>query len=139
MITFPFVHNLAPPNRTQAMRFYHMSFTGKEKDPETGYGYFGARYMDHEVMTMWLSVDPMMDKYPGISPYNYCIWNPAKLNDPNGEDPVFFGLLQYQGIAKYGNSHLGETQQIGNFQVTPFYDNNNNLLGYNAGRYRSDI
>ncbi len=114
------------------------TFTGKERDEETGYGYFGARYMDHELLTSFLSVDRYADKYPSISPYAYCAWNPIKLNDPDGEDPVFFGLLQYQGIAKFGNSHLGETQQIGNFLVTPFYDNNNNLLGYNAGRYRSD-
>ena len=42
-----------------AMRFFHFSHTGKERDAENGYGYFGARYMDHELMTMWLSVDPM--------------------------------------------------------------------------------
>ena len=59
------------------------TFTGKERDAETGYGYFGARYMDHELMTMWLSVDPMADKYPSISPYSYCAWNPVKLVDPN--------------------------------------------------------
>ena len=41
----------------------HSAFTGKERDEETGYGYFGARYMDHELMTMWLSVDPLADKY----------------------------------------------------------------------------
>ena len=62
------------------------SFTGKERDEETGYGYFGARYMDHELMTMWLSVDPMADKYPSISPYNYCAWNPVKLVDPDGRE-----------------------------------------------------
>ena len=62
------------------------TFTGKELDEETGYGYFGARYMDHELMTMWLSVDPMADKYPGISPYAYCAWNPVKLVDPDGRD-----------------------------------------------------
>ena len=60
------------------------SSTGKERDEETGYGYFGARYMDHELMTMWLSVDPMSDKYPSMSPYSYCAWNPMKLVDPNG-------------------------------------------------------
>ena len=60
------------------------TFTGKERDAETGYGYFGARYMDHELMTMWLSVDPMSDKYPSISPYAYCAWNPVKLVDPDG-------------------------------------------------------
>ena len=62
------------------------TFTGKEKDLETGYGYFGARYMDHELMTMWLSVDPMSDKYPSISPYAYCAWNPVRLVDPDGMD-----------------------------------------------------
>ena len=62
------------------------TFTGKEKDEETGYGYFGARYMDHELMTMWLSVDPLADKYPGISPYAYCAWNPVKLVDPDGRE-----------------------------------------------------
>ena len=64
-------------------------FTGKEKDPETGYSYFGARYLDHELMTGWLSVDPMSDKYPSISPYAYCAWNPVKLVDPDGDSCVF--------------------------------------------------
>ncbi len=82
-------------------------FTGKEKDeekemsggyfasergeePRSGIQYcsslsftnFGAKYMDHELMTMWLSVDPMADKYPNISPYAYCAWNSVKLIDP---------------------------------------------------------
>ena len=60
------------------------TFTGKERDEETGFGYFGARYMDYELMAMWLSVDPLADKYPGISPYAYCAWNPVKLVDPDG-------------------------------------------------------
>jgi RHS repeat-associated protein len=68
--------------------FIHFSFTGKERDEETGYGYFGARYMDHELMTMWLSVDPLADKYPAISPYAYCAWNPVKLVDPDGKETI---------------------------------------------------
>jgi len=60
----------------------------KERDEETGYGYFGARYMDHELMTMWLSVDPLADKYPNISPYAYCAWNPVKLVDPEGREAI---------------------------------------------------
>lgn len=73
-------------NRTQTMRFTPTAFTGKERDEETGFGYFGARYMDHELMSMWLSVDPMADKYPSISPYAYCAWNPLKLVDPDGRE-----------------------------------------------------
>lgn len=68
------------------------TFTGKERDEETGYGYFGARYMDHELMTGWLSVDPMADKYPSVSPYNYCMWNPVKLVDPDGQEIWIGGL-----------------------------------------------
>lgn len=78
----------SPWNHTNPAR-YPSSFTGKERDEETGYGYFGARYMDHELMTMWLSVDPMADKYPNISPYNYCMWNPIQVVDPNGMDTIF--------------------------------------------------
>ena len=70
--------------------FRGCSFTGKERDEETGYGYFGARYMDHELMTMWLSVDQMADKYPSISPYAYCAWNPIKLVDPDGKEMTDF-------------------------------------------------
>ena len=44
------------------------SSTGKERDSETGFSYFGARYYDSDVLTAWLSVDPMADKYPALSP-----------------------------------------------------------------------
>jgi len=33
-----------------------------------------------------LKVDPMSDKYPSMSPYNYCANNPMILVDPNGEE-----------------------------------------------------
>ena len=65
---------------------YPQTFTGKERDSETGYSYFGARFYDSDLMTGWLSVDPMADKYPSLSPYAYCTWNPVKLVDPDGED-----------------------------------------------------
>lgn len=65
----------------------YFTFTGKEKDSESGYHYFGARYYDSEALTGWLSVDPMANKYPSLSPYNYCAWNPVKLVDDNGEFP----------------------------------------------------
>ena len=37
---------------------------------------------------MWLSVDPMADKYPGVSPYAYCVWNPVRLVDPDGNEAI---------------------------------------------------
>ena len=64
-------------------------FTGKERDRETGFSYFGARYYDCDLTGLFLSVDPMSDKYPSLSPYDYCVWNPIKLTDPNGMDTIF--------------------------------------------------
>ena len=63
-----------------------VSFTGKERDEETGYGYFGARYYDSDLSGLFMSVDPMSDKYPSISPYAYCAWNPVKLVDTDGRE-----------------------------------------------------
>ena len=65
---------------------YPQTFTGKERDSETGYSYFGARFYDSDLMTGWLSVDPLADKYPSLSPYAYCGWNPVRLVDPDGKD-----------------------------------------------------
>jgi len=58
-------------------------FTAKELDNETSYTYFGARYYDSD-LSVWLSVDPMSDKYPSLSPYCYSANNPVVLVDPNG-------------------------------------------------------
>lgn len=37
-------------------------------------------------LSIWLSVDPMSDKCPGVSPYAYCANNPVKLVDPDGRE-----------------------------------------------------
>ena len=88
-----------------------VSFTGKELDEETDYGYFWARYMDYELMTMWLRVDPTADKYPSISPYNYCMWNPMKLVDPDGKDVVLVIWASHNG--KIGHAGIA----ISNYRV----------------------
>ncbi|MCB9310010.1 MAG: RHS repeat-associated core domain-containing protein [Lewinellaceae bacterium] len=57
--------------------------TSKELDDNTGLYYYGARYYD-PVVSSWLSVDPMADKYTSWSPYNYTMNNPIKFTDPTG-------------------------------------------------------
>ena len=61
------------------------TFSAKERDAETGLSYFGARYYSSD-LSIWLSVDPMSDKYPYQSSYVYCGNNPIMVVDPNGED-----------------------------------------------------
>ena len=79
-------HGIRHNNNTIYAHFSHSSSNGKEKDYESGFHYYGARYYWSELLTGWLSVDPMMDKYPSLSPYNYCAWNPIITIDPDGND-----------------------------------------------------
>ncbi len=62
-------------------------FTGKERDAETGFDYFGARYYDSDI-SVWLSVDPLAFKYPNESPYSYVGNRPINTIDPWGMDKV---------------------------------------------------
>jgi RHS repeat-associated protein len=65
-------------------------FNGKELDEETGLYYYGARYYDPRI-SIWLSVDPLAEQTPHVSPYAFCLNNPIRYNDPTGmsaEDPL---------------------------------------------------
>ena len=112
------------------------SSTGKERDSETGFSYFGARYYDSDLMTGWLSVDPMADKYPSLSPYAYCGWtrptgadehrliefnianNPVKLVDPDGEEPSTHTDENGNVVAVFNDGdngvyrHKGDMEQV---------------------------
>ena len=65
-------------------------FTAKERDAnETGYDYFGARYYD-SWRGGWTSVDPMAEKYPDVSPYQYSHNNPVSRLDIDGLSDLEF-------------------------------------------------
>ncbi len=98
--------------------FWQLDFTGKERDPETGYSYFGARYLDHTPLTLWLSVDPMADKYPSISPYAYCAWNPLKLVDPDGNEISTHTDKEGNVVAVYNDGDNGVYRHNGNRAFT---------------------
>ena len=98
-------------------------YTGKERDSETGYDFFGARsYMSDG--PLWLSPDPLMDKYPHISPYAYCDWNPVKYTDPDGREKKIFlsknesyaaqNFRDDKGIYIFGHGSPGPNGYIAN-------------------------
>jgi len=61
----------------------HYKFNGKELDNETGMYYYGARYYEPR-LSVWMSVDPIAEKYPNMSPFVYCANNPMMFVDPDG-------------------------------------------------------
>ena len=103
-------------------RLGQYTFNGKEKDHESGFHYYGARYYWSELLTGWLSVDPMMDKYPSVSPYAYCIWNPIKLIDPDGRQvrptPRYATFNRPQ---RYAQSNIQRTTYRPSSQTTTQY------------------
>jgi hypothetical protein len=63
---------------------------------------------------VWLSVDPMSDQYPSLSPYTYCANNPIMMVDPDGRfviDPSIKKISTY--LYKYLTTQL-QKDIIGN-------------------------
>ncbi len=71
---------------------HRVGFTGKERDGETGFDYFGARYYA-PVPGRFLSPDPLLDSADPADPqswnrYGYSGNNPLRLIDPDGRIPI---------------------------------------------------
>ena len=66
------------------------AFNAKELDEESGMYYYEARYYNPPVFT---SRDPMMDSIPYFSPYSYCVNNPLKYTDLNGNIPILIPIV----------------------------------------------
>ena len=68
-------------------------FSGKELQDGTvnnqmlGLYDFGMRQYD-AIIGRWTTLDLYALKYPGVSPYNYCLNNPMNLIDPFGLEPT---------------------------------------------------
>ena len=79
-------------------------FNGKEFDEETGLYYYGARYMNPKT-SLWYGVDALAEKYVSTGCYVYCIDNPVKFIDSNGNDIILIvwashdGRIGHAGIA----------------------------------------
>ena len=108
-------------------------FNGKELDEVTGLYYYGARYYDPKI-SIWLSVDPLAEKYPNWNPYNYCMQNPINFVDPDGREIVDpkgnkvtysvnkDGSLKWSknatlDIKRIGNAMARSTEGLGNLNL----------------------
>ncbi|MCQ2217752.1 MAG: M91 family zinc metallopeptidase [Paludibacteraceae bacterium] len=98
-------------------------FNSKELDEETGLYYYGARYLN-PTEARWMSVDPMWEKYAGMSPYNYCAGNPVKFVDVDGNRIVVYSRDDNNEAIQY---HF----ETGNDGKGAFYDKDGNVYNKN--------
>jgi RHS repeat-associated protein len=83
------------------------TFTGKERDEETGLMYFSDRYYNPD-LGIFTQPDKLHYKTPGWTSYNYCNNNPLFYVDPDGKTPWPVKAL-FNG---YGRSHLNNWHEV---------------------------
>ena len=106
-----FGQEVSPPGaNTQPRRF-----TGKERDTETGWDYFGARYYGSRI-GRFTTTDPVVDvKSALVNPqrwnkYAYGLNNPLRNVDPDGRDSLDLAIGFGQGV---GRVALGAAMAFG--------------------------
>ena len=72
------------PNTSNDSSGNRYKYTGKESGDEIGLYDFSARFL-HTRFGRFTTIDPLAEKYPGISPYVYCNGNPVNFVDPDGK------------------------------------------------------
>jgi len=115
---YPF--GMMMPGRQYDSDEYRYGFNGMEKDDEVkGLGNsldFGARIYDPRI-GRWLSLDPLQEKYPYLSPYHALANSPISFVDPDGKENVIYLVvlpsaksdlanLDFQKIADKANERL---------------------------------
>jgi RHS repeat-associated protein len=69
--------------------YQQYKFEGKELDRTYGLDWYDIHARQYDpVVPSWHTVDPMAEKYYGISPYAYCANNPVNTIDPGGDTIV---------------------------------------------------
>lgn len=91
-------------------------YNGKELDTKKGLNWYdyGARHYD-AALGRWHAVDPMAEKYYGVSPYVYCNNLPARYIDTDGRKIVDTkGNIIYTKDGGWTKTASQDAQRIGN-------------------------
>lgn len=74
--------------------------------------YYGARYYDPRI-SIFVSVDPLAEKYPGWTPYHYVHNNPINMVDPTGMEADGWRKNLANGEMSYDDSYTFENTPEG--------------------------
>jgi len=114
---------------------YIYKYCGKERDEETGLYYYGARYYA-AWLCRFVSVDPLNEKYPELSAYQYASNRPITMIDldgleafPNPFDQVIQGV---KGMWDEAMNYMGLTpaKELNNQKALEKQQSNYNKQGY---------
>ena len=120
-LNLPFGETMAEQHSYSGEYTNRYKFNGKELDEETGFYYYGARYYNPK-FSIWLSVDPLAEKFPNHSPYSFCFNNPLRFVDPDGRAPsdwkrningqvVYDKTLTSTSPLGFGETYVGKTYE----------------------------
>lgn len=103
------------PNRYESTSDYRYGFNGMEKDDEVkgeGNSYTTQFRQYDPRVSRWLSLDPLMAKFPHQSPYAAFNNNPIYFADPTGleGDPPGHGTIEYGEVL----DDIADIEEIGN-------------------------
>ena len=105
-------------------------FTGHEKESDLAEGIYTTQYRLYDARVgRWLSVDPLFEKYVGMSPYNYCMLNPVMMVDPDGRKFDLSNLSSEQ--QKIFNDNINILINLDNSEVSSvvsFLRDNQNFM-----------
>ena len=86
-------------------------YNGKELDKMHGlntYDYGARQY--NPVTARWDRMDPLAEKYYGLSPYVYCMNNPVMLVDPDGKEIEDGSIKEWNKLRKNIESKIDKLQ-----------------------------
>jgi len=125
---YPF--GMVQPGRSfNAGTGYRYGFNGKEddKDIETGAQDYGMRIYDSRI-AKFLSVDPLENKYPYLTPYQFAGNSPIKFIDLDGLEPVTNQADAIRNIDKFATDGRESNYLKGRVDKATFVADLKNLI-----------
>jgi hypothetical protein len=99
---------------------------------------FEARIQDPR-LGRFLSLDPLMTKYPSESPYNFCLNSPMAFKDADGKDAILIVFPDYKidPEIKVGKWRVPKIPGPGHAGVLIINNNTGKATYYEYGRYKT--
>ena len=120
---YPF--GMLMPERSYASPAYRYGFNGQENDQESGTQDYGMRIYNSS-LARFLSVDPLINKFPMLTPYQYASNTPIWAIDLDGLEAVVYTV----GSSGQAGSEAGHGHTL-----ISVYTAEEGLIVYSYGRY----